>query len=700
MRIFSILQASAMVLAVGMFPAARADVFINELHYDNTGADVGEAVEVVATGGENLNLYSIVLYNGATGQSYDTDPVPAGALANCAAGGSAVFSTVIPGQIQNGNPDGLALIGPSGVVQFLSYGGAFVALNGPANGLMSQDIGVTEAAGSAIGLSLQLTGGPGATYASFAWAGSSDDNFGACNTGQSFGAPVDNPPTVTSTSPVAGSNTALVNTDIVINFSEPVAVVDPWLSLECNAVAYTGPITSSNGGATWTLNPDNNLVSGESCDVSITNANVTDLDGGSNDALTGTNDFGFTVAPDNAPTVLSSIPADNAINVVASSNISITFSEPVAFIPTAATTLSCNLSGPHPFALSGGPTAYTLNPNTDFGEEDCTLTIAAADVVDQDGDPTPMAADFVLNFSTIESLAGNYYDGVDTTSCTTLRNSLHELIDDHIAFPYTSASTDTWDILNAADQNPLNPAEVLEVYENNHHVKIAGGVGPYNREHTWPNSYGFNNLSNAPGDIPQSAAYTDTHMLYLSDVEYNSTRGNKPYADCPQASGCSEYTTLAYNGQGGGPVIYPGNHNWSDATNGNQGSFEVWNFRKGDVARAVMYMDIRYEGGVATGGNTIGQSEPDLILTDNRNLLVPSTGPTGYMGLLSTLLAWHAADPPDAQEQLRNDVIFSYQQNRNPFIDHPEWACVLANPCTCALAPPAPEPLIFLNGFE
>src|SRR3546814_10866505 len=102
---------------------------------------------------------------------------------------------------------------------------------------------------------------------------------------------------------------------------------------------------------------------------------------------------------------------------------------------------------------------------------------------------------------------------------------------------------------------------------------------------------------------------------------------------------------------------------------GNGGSFEPWDARKGDMARAVMYMAIRYEGGREAHTD---QSEPDLELTDNRSLIVKTSGSPAYMGLLSTLLAWHQADPPDDAERGRNEVVYSFQGNRNPFIDHPE----------------------------
>jgi hypothetical protein len=101
--------------------------------------------------------------------------------------------------------------------------------------------------------------------------------------------------------------------------------------------------------------------------------------------------------------------------------------------------------------------------------------------------------------------------------------------------------------------------------------------------------------------------------------------------------------------------------------------------RKGDVARAIFYMDVRYEGG--THGVTHA-AEPDLIVTDNQALIVSLSDGVGYMGLLSVLVQWNAADPPDARERSRNDVVYGFQGNRNPFIDHPEWVNALFVPST------------------
>ena len=122
--------------------------------------------------------------------------------------------------------------------------------------------------------------------------------------------------------------------------------------------------------------------------------------------------------------------------------------------------------------------------------------------------------------SALASPPDGFYDSVDTTDAATLRTTLHELIDDHTRFPYTSGATDTWNILNLADEDPNNSSNILDVYRNRSILKFGGGNGPYNREHTWPKSYGF--PVNTPGP------YTDCHMLFLCDPDYNTARSNHP----------------------------------------------------------------------------------------------------------------------------------------------------------------------------
>ncbi len=536
---------------------AQAEVWINEIHYDNTGTDVGERIEVAGDAGTSLAGWSLHFYNGADRKVYATRSLSGTLGATCGAYGVSLAEAA---GLQNGAPDGVALVNASGgVVQFLSYEGSFKGAAGPARNITSGNIGVSEDEATPAGFSLQL-GGNGTRYSDFTWRAAAANSFGSCNAQQTF------------------------------------------------------PV------------------------------------------------------PDQAPTVTAASPADGSASVPLEASLSLTFSEPVT-LSSGAVTLACDVSGSVPVATSGGPTQFTIDPQATLAPlEDCLLDVQATGVSDQDGTPTPMAANFSLLFTTASAPGLDYYSGVATGSASALRASLHALIDDHQRFPYTSTSTDTWDILEFADEDPTNPGRVLDVYRNASFQKYGAGNTEYNREHTWPKSYGFTN--DGSGNYP----YTDTHMLFLSDSGYNSSRGNKPYADC-QVS-CVEKVTVANGGTGGGSGVFPGNSNWYDTT-----YWQTWGDRKGDVARALLYMDVRYEGGIHGG---TGVAEPDLVLTDDPGLIQASSSNlnVAYMGRLADLLRWHAEDPVDEKEILRNEAVYTYQGNRNPFIDHPEWArCVFQGVC-------------------
>lgn len=777
----------ALGLALLLPVSAQADVFINEIHYDTPGTDANESVEVVATGGEDLTLYRIVLYNGSGGAQYDDKPVPAGAQVTCGSTvrvGTINF-TALGGQIQNGAPDGLALVGPGNtVVQFLSYEGAFTATNGPAQGMLSVDIGVSEDNIGPLGQSLQLAGN-GSSYAQFAWQGEATSTFDACNNGQTFVPAGDNPPAIVSTTPTEGATGVAVTAPIVLNFSEPVAMDVAGVALVCG---NPQPLTISGSGASRTLTPDTALPFSASCSLTVLAAAVTDLDGNL-DPLAADFVLNFSTGADNPPTLQSSVPANGTPNFPANQNLGVTFSEPVS-VGATWFSIVCSTSGTRQVTdtvVSGGPTSWTINPNADFvAGESCTLQLVAAQILDLDGTPDPLsgpaavsftaaavvanpppqvittrplaaAADFppaaelrvqfsepvtltagafglactassgivlshpssgsdfyintgtaliggdscslTVNASAVTDAGGAnptanttipfsvkagtpaiYYASVNGANPGQLRCTLHQAIRGHVTYPYTATGRlDTWDVLELADEDPNNSGNILDAYRNESYPKAGGGNSNYNREHTWPNSLGF----------PETglAAYTDTHMLYLTNIGYNSDRGNNRYQNC---SGCTERVTVANNGVGGGSGVYPGNSNWF---NGSQ--FEVWNFRKGDMARAVMYMAIRYEG---------GDSLPNLELTNTPGLITgtPSSAPVAYMGLLDTLITWHQDDPPDALELARNQMVFSFQGNRNPFIDRPEWGTAAlflsANPAVCE--PLTQPPLIFANGFE
>ncbi len=158
-----------------MVTSANATPFINEIHYDNRGSDTGEFIEIAAESGFDLTGWMLTLYNGRNGNSYRNQSLSGLSFGNEFNGYQ--FATIDIAGIQNGAPDGIALINDSGAVQqFISYEGTFTANNGDAAGLDSADIGQRETSSTAIGDSLQLGDG--------GWQGPQAATKGTVNTGQ------------------------------------------------------------------------------------------------------------------------------------------------------------------------------------------------------------------------------------------------------------------------------------------------------------------------------------------------------------------------------------------------------------------------------------------------------------------------------------------------------------------------------------
>lgn len=225
------------------------------------------------------------------------------------------------------------------------------------------------------------------------------------------------------------------------------------------------------------------------------------------------------------------------------------------------------------------------------------------------------------------ALDDSYYEPALGKTGPELKAALNDIISTNDQLTYD----EVWDALKVTDQDPANPDNVILLYSGRSQGKDTngGGADQWNREHTWAKSHGDFGTSPGPG--------TDVHHLRPTDVSVNSARGNKDFD------------------MGGSPV---------DEAEGNftdDDSFEPRDEVKGDVARMIMYMAVRYEG---------DDGAPDLELNDQVD-----NGSAPAMGRQSVLLEWNAQDPPDDFEKNRNQVIFDqFQHNRNPFIDHPEWA--------------------------
>jgi endonuclease I len=183
-------------------------------------------------------------------------------------------------------------------------------------------------------------------------------------------------------------------------------------------------------------------------------------------------------------------------------------------------------------------------------------------------------------------------------------------------------------VLELADELQGDAGRIVTLYRNAAFAKRGGGNDFYNREHVWPNSYGF-----PDNDASVNYPFTDLHALFLSDIDYNFARSNHPFNYCD--AGCFEFVTEANGGRGGAGGGYPGDSNWQTGMF-TEGTWEVWNGRRGDVARALMYMDVRYAGMTDAWFNPATNGQGFLIVV--------------FPALKQLFLAWFTYDverPPD-----------------------------------------------------
>ncbi|MET7401055.1 endonuclease [Dactylosporangium sp. NPDC005572] len=223
-----------------------------------------------------------------------------------------------------------------------------------------------------------------------------------------------------------------------------------------------------------------------------------------------------------------------------------------------------------------------------------------------------------------------YYAAAAGKTGPALRAALHNIIKVQTTLSYDGV----WNALKDTDQDPNNTNNVILLYSGRSQSKTTngGGANDWNREHVWAKSHGDFGTATGPG--------TDVHHLRPEDVSVNAARGNKDFdlggSSVSEAPGCLT----------------------------DSDSFEPRAAVKGDVARMIMYMAIRYEG---------DDGWPDLEINNS-----VGNGSAPRIGKLSVLLQWHQQDPPDAFEKRRNERIYAaWQHNRNPFIDHPEWAAAI-----------------------
>jgi len=232
-----------------------------------------------------------------------------------------------------------------------------------------------------------------------------------------------------------------------------------------------------------------------------------------------------------------------------------------------------------------------------------------------------------------------YYNGTDGKDGDALKAELNDIISGHTSYSYYFSK----EIFKLSDADPNNASNLILVYTGRSQANDDYGTGgnQINREHVWAKSHG--------GFADIQPMDSDVHNLKPADASVNQDKGNLDFdnggTQHSEATGC-----------------YYTNSTW-----------EARDEVKGDIARIIFYMSTRYEG---------EDGEMDLEVVDAIN-----TYPLPEHGKLSTLLEWNMQDPPDEFEMNRNNVIYSFQKNRNPFIDDPNfanliWAGAMASPVT------------------
>jgi len=260
---------------------------------------------------------------------------------------------------------------------------------------------------------------------------------------------------------------------------------------------------------------------------------------------------------------------------------------------------------------------------------------------------------FLALFFAVAAVAqppANYYNSANGLTGDQLKAALHDIVKNHSSISYKAI----WGAFYSTDKKPNTNNVVWDMYSDR-----PGGTPPYtfylgtsqcgsysgegdcyNREHSWPESW-FNS---------DETARTDLHHIFATDGYVNNRRGNYAFGEVQNASWTSQ------NGSKLGSC---------KPSLGFSGTvFEPIDEYKGDFARAIMYMSVRYYGEDSSWGNS------DMT---TKSVIKPWA--------ITMLLRWNKQDPVSQKEINRNNVIYNnYQHNRNPFVDHPEYADMIWDP--------------------
>lgn len=291
-----------------------------------------------------------------------------------------------------------------------------------------------------------------------------------------------------------------------------------------------------------------------------------------------------------------------------------------------------------------------------------------------------VTVEIIEGINTTMYVPSGYYDAALDQTGEPLKNILNDIITGHNEFPYTDKDLDdmdVWKMLRAGDEDPDNSNNVIMFYSEFSLPKECQDTNTdllpdycfengdrdadyteWNREHIWSKSHG--NFEDEDDYAFEESfggyalgAHTDAHHLVAAERTMNSTKNNRFFDDCHDGINDDNFEDRGY-----------GNYTCGDWY------FEPRDEVKGDVARMLFYMATRYEG--EDGDFVDLELTTDLYLYEDSEIDIKNSK-LPYYENLEVLLRWHIEDPVDEWELERNETIYQFQNNRNPFIDHPEY---------------------------
>ncbi len=304
------------------------------------------------------------------------------------------------------------------------------------------------------------------------------------------------------------------------------------------------------------------------------------------------------------------------------------------------------------YVISGGEETKTTDRSVQLSENQTIKVKAGSDDEDYaDSDYSAVKTYVKVVDRPLSAEVQKYYSGITATSGNSLLGQVHDLITTTHTYYTSYGECSESRYVNVTDPGPNGGA--LEFYTQKSIMSFSGSLGDWNREHVWCKSLS-NGMWNSVSNSTRNGG-SDMHHIRPAECGLNSTRSSYKFGPVNGGkeawSRNSSKENVALGGHVGG------------------GAFEPLDKVKGDVARIVMYVYTHYNTYANVYGKTNGSGGAFGTLKFT-NIMSPSSEATA----IQLLLEWNAADPVDDIEITRNNEVYKIQGNRNPFIDHPEYA--------------------------